>query len=181
MVTMVLETEALPEAALPVDALAAQLRLPDGWDTVPGQRDRLIARLRAAVVALERRLGLVTVTRAVTQIASGGAARVPLAVGPAVELVSVERVRGGQVTGIEGVRLEEETPGAVLVLPSAPAADARLRIVLRAGFGAWADVPAPLAQAALLEAETLETGEPHAAPVAALIGPWRSRRLGVRA
>jgi hypothetical protein len=178
MVLRVLEAEALAEAALPVAALAAQMRLPDGWDTVPGQRDRLVARLRAAIVGLERKLAMVTVAREVTLTGPGGAERVAMPIWPDVSIVSVEAVTEGVATAIAGARIEEDGPRTKLVLPRAPSEAARLRVVVRAGFGAWEDVPAPLAQAALMEAEALETGERQAAPVAALIGPWRAMRIG---
>jgi uncharacterized phiE125 gp8 family phage protein len=181
MVMMVVETEAIPDEALPVGSLASQLRLPDGWELVPGQIERLAARLRAAIVGLERRLGLMTVSRAVTLAGSPAAARIDLPIWPNVLLTAVTIDETGVRRPVLDARIEEGDSGTVLVLPSAPDADARVRVALVAGFGAWDQVPAPLAQAALIEAEALETGERLAAPVGALIGPWRRMRLGARA
>ena len=176
MVLKVDETEALAEAALPLDALRAQMRLPEGYDAVPSQTGRLGQRLRAAIVGIERRLGLMTVTRAVVLRGPGGAARMRLPFGAGSVLVSVEAAEGEDWAPVAGGRIEAEGEGAVLVLPAPPRG--AVRVTIRAGFGAWDAVPAPLAQAVLLEAEGLETGMRQAVAIEALIAPWRRRRLG---
>jgi hypothetical protein len=179
MVLKVIETEALAEAALPLDALRAQMRLPEGYDALPGQTGRLGQRLRAAIVGLERRLRLLFLAREVVLGGPGGATRMRLPVGPGAALLSVEQGAGDSRNPIEGGRIEEDGEGADLVLPVVPLG--RVRVVIRAGFGAWDAVPAPLAQAVLLEAEGLETGMRQAVAIEALIAPWRRRSLGVRA
>ncbi|TFL18597.1 head-tail connector protein [Jannaschia formosa] len=181
MVLMVLETEALADVALPVAQLATHMRLAEGYGIVPGQEDRLRLRLRAAIGVIEKRLGLLLIAREVVLTGPGGAARMAVPVGPAASLISVEQELGSVTTVLAGAVLsQEDTFGPVLELPQAPTAAARLRVVLRAGFGSWDSVPPELAQAVLGWAEALDLGEPAPSAIERLISPWRTLRIGAR-
>lgn len=180
MVLMVLETEALADGALPVQQLAANMRLADGYAAVPGQEERLRLRLRAAIGAIERRLGRVLIDREVVLTGSGGSDRIAVPVRPVNSLVLVEEIGAGPWSAVAGARLEEDATGVALVLPGAPSDASRLRVVVRAGYGAWDDVPSELGQAVLGWAEALDLGEPVPAEVERLLGPWRLLRLGGR-
>lgn len=180
MVLMVLETEALSDAALPVAQLAAQMRLPEGYDADPGRDARLQGRLRAAVVSLERRLGKILLSREVvlSGVASGRD-RLPLPVAPIQSLVSVNEFRDGVPSAVLGGRVDEDYQTPVLILPQCTSLGARLEVTVLAGWGDWSAVPDALAQAVLLLAETLDTGEDPAAVqvIERLIAPWRVRRI----
>lgn len=181
MVLMVLETEALQDSALPVAQLAAQMRLPEGYDAVPGQDVRLRLRLRAAIVALERRLGKILLAREVVMCgACDGDRRVALPIAPVTSLNTVEIVRDGRVTDVSGARIEEDAQRPWLVLPHSLPGDAKLRVAVRAGWADWVAVPEALAQAVLMSAEALDVGETptSSAMVEGLIAPWRVRRIG---
>lgn len=171
----ILDREGIAETALPVDALAAHLRLPEGWDAVPGQRARLAMRMRAGIAEVEARVGKALLVR---EFAVEGVARAARVAVPLAPLVAIEAVRldGRAAAPVEVVA---ESHATVLVLPGAPV-DARLRVEMRAGYGAaWEDSPASLREAALATAGALDAGEETPPLVDRLLAPWRRVRLGM--
>lgn len=180
MALRVLETEAVAEDALPVEALAAQLRLPDGWDTVPGDRMRIVGRLGAALEAIERRVGRMILSRLVILGGRTCGRSLVLPVGPITDLVSVEVDRGTGWVGLPGAALAAGLFASRVVLPYPLAQDLSVRVTVRAGHSDWGSVPGDLGQAVLHQAEALERGEEAsmARPIAELIAPFRRVRLG---
>ena len=76
-------SDRITDEALPLAELAAQMRLPDGYDTVPGQLDRMRARLRAAIASVEARCSKILIARdVVVSGAAPGGSRVTLPVAP---------------------------------------------------------------------------------------------------
>jgi len=79
--------QAIADEALPVAELAAQMRLPDRYEDVPGMTDRLCLRLRSAIAVVERRLGKALIQRefVLTGVSEGGdVAALPIAPVPSV-------------------------------------------------------------------------------------------------
>ena len=169
-------------ALLPVAELAAQMRLADEYDAVPGQAERLAGRLRAAMGMVERKLGQILVERDLILSGPGPDGRrivVPLA--PIAMLGGVEVVRPGDRRPLDGSWLEYEGRDVVLVVPETVPASARLDVVVTAGFGFWNDVPDELRQAVLLTAEALDEGREELLPLAnQLMAGHRDLRIGGR-
>lgn len=193
---MLTEQTAVPLSALPVQALKNHLRLGTGFAD-DGMQDGLIeGYLRAAMAAIEGRIGKALISRSfllsLNDWRLGGEQALPLA--PVSEITAVSlRDAGG---------LAEEVPATVyrlvqdmhrpklqatwLLLPQVPTGG-QVEIAFVAGFGAgWMDVPADLAQAVLLLAAEYyehrheggrrqEGGLPHA--VITLIERWRTVRV----
>lgn len=173
MVMMVLDRDAVPEAALPVAELADKMRLPDGWETVPGQFARMGRHLAAAIASVETRTGKVLLRREVTvagSCPSDGRTLLPIA---PVQYVVEARV-GGVIVDVPSVEPDVHHP-VIDVSPARPGM--QLQLVLDAGFGSWADVPPALAQAVLIVAEGLELALEEGGTVRDLIAPWRPTRL----
>lgn len=185
----------IPGGALPVQALKDHLRLGSGFAD-DGLQDGLIeAYLRAALAAIEGRIGKVLIARRfLWELALWrDAAAQALPVAPVSGIVSV--------TLFDAAGVAEEVPAARyrlvadmhrpkiaatgVLLPMVPE-DGRVEIVFDAGFGpAWADVPADLQQAVLLLAAEYHENrhDPGAgqggwpAGVLALIERWRTVRV----
>ncbi|MGB3555854.1 MAG: hypothetical protein WBA25_14585 [Jannaschia sp.] len=177
----VLESGATADAALPVAQLAAQMRLPEGYAAVPGQDERLRLRLRAAIGSLEMRLGRAMLPRDVTLSGTGeGSVEIALPLTQITSLIAVEEIADGTATPLEGAWIEADGGTALLILPEIVGRSTMLRVTVRVGPVSWDDVPAPLAQAALLSAETLDAGEDPAtaATITSLVAPWRRIRIG---
>lgn len=197
---MLTEMTAVPGASLPVQELKDHLRLGTGF-AEDGMQDGLLeAYLRAAMAAVEGRIGKAILARRfrLTLEHWREAGEQPLPVAPVSGVVSVTVVDAASAAlVVEPARyrlvpdLHRPKLAAVgLLLPQVPM-DGRAEVVFDAGFGAtWAEVPADLAQAVMLlaaeyyelrvVAEGRETGLPHA--VQALIERWRNVRvLGGRA
>jgi uncharacterized phiE125 gp8 family phage protein len=179
----VLERDAVAEAALPVEELAVRLRLPDGWDAVPGQRARLVGQLRAAIEAVETRAGKALLRRGFTVLGRGaGCRRVGLPLSPVESVASAEisGPAGWEAVDLTEHRLLPDLHRPILVLRASPAAGRELRIALTAGWGGWAEVPPALQAAVMLLAEAMERGEIAGvmAELRALLGTWRPHRLG---
>jgi uncharacterized phiE125 gp8 family phage protein len=179
----VLERDGVAEAALPVEELAGRLRLPDGWDVVPGQRARLVAQLRAAIEVVETRAGKALLRRGI--VVGGratGSAGLALPVAPVASVTSLEVADGGgwEAVDLAGSRLLPDLHRPVLELASAPSSGRLLRASLVAGWADWAEVPPALRAAVLLLAEAMERGEMMGvmAELRALLGTWRQRRIG---
>jgi uncharacterized phiE125 gp8 family phage protein len=178
MALRVLESEAVMTADLPVAVLAARLRLPDGWDAVPGALDRLQASLFAAMSTTEARLGQVLLRRV---LVIGGrfdsAGRFSLPIAPVIDLCSLQVDRGAGLETVDDARLID---GDVIAAGSL-GAEAEVRITVLAGYGAWGDVPAGLREVVLLEAERGETGDAVLSPlIDELAAPFRRLRMGAR-
>lgn len=192
---MLTEMTVVPGASLPVQALKDHLRLGTGF-AEDGMQDGLIETyLRAAIAAVEGRIGKVLLARQyrLTLEDWRAAGEQPLPVAPISGIVSVTVVDAAEVATVVAAgryRLVPDLHRPKLVavgvmLPSVPM-DGRAEVVFDAGFGTtWGQVPADLAQAVILLAaeyyevrqvgEGREAGLPFA--VQALIERWRTVRI----
>lgn len=157
-----------PSVDLPIAALKDHLRLGTAFGT-DGLQDGLIeAHLRAAIAAIEARIGKVLLTRSYRLTLPDwrdlSQQTLPLAPAVGVSKVSVFDVHGVEMV-LDGARYRVQAdmhrPKLVsvgMLFPVVPS-DGRIEIEFSAGFGAvWADVPADLAQAViLLAAQFYET------------------------
>lgn len=192
---MLSELTTVPGASLPVQGLKDHLRLGTGF-TEDGLQDGLIeAYLRAAIAAVEGRIGKVLIGRRFKLELEDWRTKgeQPLPVAPVSAVVSVTVVDAADVAlPVEPARYrlvrDMHRPKLVSVgvlLPTVPM-DGRIEVVFDAGFGAtWAEVPVDLAQAVmLLAAEYYETRQPGDGgssglpfAVQALIERWRTVRI----
>jgi len=192
---MLTELTVVPGASLPVQALKDHLRLGTGF-TEDGMQDGLIeAYLRAAIAAVEGRIGKVLLARQYRLTVEDwrAAGEQPLPVAPVSGIVSVTVVDAADVATVVAASRYRLVPdlhrpklAAVgVLLPTVPM-DGRAEVVFDAGFGTgWGQVPADLAQAVILLAaeyyevrqggESREAGLPFA--VQALIERWRTVRV----
>lgn len=189
---MMVELTAVPGAVLPVAALAEHLRLARGFSD-DGSQDAVLERcLRAALAAIEARIGKALLARrflltlAAWQSPEGQV--LPLAPVQEIEAVRlITRAGGETVLDPARYRLHPDRHHPRLVatgmgLP-APGQAGTIEVVLRAGFGeVWEALPADLQQAVLMLAATYwgqdsapEQGIPLA--VAVLLEPHRPVRL----
>jgi uncharacterized phiE125 gp8 family phage protein len=182
-------------AALPVQELKDQLRLGSGFADA-GMQDGLIeAYLRAAIAAVEGRIGKVLLARQFNWRLENwrGLSEQPLPVAPVTEIVSISVFDAtGTETAISDTSYtlvpDTHRPKVVargVLFPNVPE-DGRIEIVFDAGFGAiWAEVPADLKQAVLLLAAGFyenrhdTTAQPAGLPqsVQVLIERWRTVRV----
>lgn len=189
------EVTPVPGTALPVAEMKDQLRLGTGFAD-DGVQDGLVeSYLRAALAAIEGRIGKALIARGFTWGLSfwrdPEAQALPLApVSSVGELVMVDA--GGAETVVDPARYrlvkDAQRPKIAAVgtaLPAIPTGG-EARIGFTAGFGpAWADVPADLRQAVLLLAAGYyenrhDTGGPREAMpfgVMALIERYRTVRV----
>ena len=190
---MLIEQTPVPGTALPVQGLKDHLRLGTGF-TDDGMQDGLIeAYLRAALAAVEGRIGKVLIARRfLWQLQDWrDASEQALPVAPVTGIVSLTLVDvAGAATLVSADRyrlvpdLHRPKLAAVgVLLPAAPV-EGRIEVVFDAGFGAaWAQVPADLAQAVLLLAaeyhERRHDGGAAGVPLAvqSLIERWRTVRI----
>jgi uncharacterized phiE125 gp8 family phage protein len=189
------ELTSVPDSALPLQAFKNQLRLGTGFSEDTLQDAVLNGMLRAAVAAIEGRVGKALVARSfklrIEEWQSLDEQALPMAPVSAVTSVTlVDAANVGSVLGAGTYRLvpDAQRPwlAAVGVLfPQVPN-DGHVDVVFTAGFGAdWSFVPADLSQAVLILAATyyedrhdagaLSLALPHA--VLALIERWRTVRL----
>lgn len=189
---MMVELTAVPGTALPVAALAEQLRLARGFSDDGNQDQSLERCLRAALAAIEARIGKVVFARRFVLTLFGwqsaGAHVLPLApIGQidAVRLIS----RAGSETVVEPTlyRLRPDRHCPVLLaegvrLPPPPPGGS-IEVEFTAGFASdWPGIPADLQQAVLMLAAqfwgqegTPDQGIPFA--VSVLLEPHRAVRL----
>ncbi len=192
---MLTEMTVVPGASLPVQALKDHLRLGTGF-AEDGMQDGLIETyLRAAIAAVEGRIGKVLLARQyrLTLEDWRAAGEQPLPVAPISGIVSVTVVDAAEVATVVAAgryRLVPDLHRPKLVavgvmLPSVPM-DGRAEVVFDAGFGTtWGQVPADLAQAVILLAaeyyEVRQVGEGREAGlpfvVQALTERWRTVRI----
>lgn len=192
---MLIELTAVPTLALPVQALKDHLRLGTGFADDAMQDGLLESYLRAAIAAIEARIGKALLSRSFRLVlpdwrdATGQA--LPVAPVSAVTSVTlVDAAGAGQAVAASRWRLQQDRhrPRLLAVgslLPTVPT-DGQVEIVFDAGFGAgWSAVPADLAQAVLLLAGQYYdsrhdlTGQTGGLPLAvqALIERWRNVRV----
>lgn len=192
---MLTEMTTVPGAALPVQGFKDHLRLGTGFSD-DGMQDGLIeAYLRAAIAAIEGRIGKVLIARRFKLVLEDwrGAGEQPLPVAPVTGIVSVTVVDAAEVPLVVDAARYRLVPDmqrpkltAVGVLLPVVPMDGRAEVVFDAGFGAtWAEVPVDLAQAVLLLAaeyyelrqagDSGQAGLPFA--VQALIERWRTVRI----
>ncbi|WP_151720392.1 head-tail connector protein [Gemmobacter serpentinus] len=191
---MLTELSTVPLAALPMQGLRDHLRLGTGFSD-DGMQDGLIeSSLRAAIAAIEGRIGKALLSRSFRLVLTAwrdpAAQALPLA--PVSSIASVTLVEAGGATQVVAparyrLRLDRHRPrleGVGLLLPTVPG-DGQVEIVFTAGFGAsWASLPGDLAQAVLMLAAQFyetrhEVGGARALPmtVQALIETWRNIRV----
>jgi hypothetical protein len=175
MALTILETEAVGTARLPIGALAARLRLPDGWETVPGHSERLADQLRSAIVSIERRTGYAMLGRSfVIGGEAAGWGDLALPVRPLTALRAFEVATAAGFEPVAGAILT----GGRVALPYGAAGDRTVRIEVEAGHATWDEVPAPLREGAMLLAAALDGEAGTEATVRETIAPFRPVRLG---
>lgn len=192
---MMVELTSIATAALPVAELGRHLRLASGFADDGSENATLESCLRAAISAIEARIGKVLFERRfslqISQWQQGHAHRLPIA--PVREIETVTLVnRAGVETNVDPARyrlradlhrpaIESGSAG----LPN-PSFGGHIDLVLRAGYGAaWEDIPPDLRQAVLIMAAGFHDGvgrEGAEIPfaVAMLIEPYRPLRIGAR-
>ena len=187
----------VPDAALPVAALKAHMRLGTGFAEDTLQDEVLGSYLRAAMAAIEARTGKIMLEREFTLVvqSSGRTCTVPLTVAPVtvvadVQLVSrsgIERAVNASVYWLErdGHMPKLRATGACLPTPES---GGELRVRFLAGYGPeWDDVPADMQQAVLLLAAHYyeyrhDTGLGNGCMpfgVTSLIERYRTMRIGL--
>lgn len=192
---MLTEQTTVPGAALPVQAMKDHLRLGSGFSD-DGMQDGLIeSYLRAAMAAIEGRIGKVLISRRfllqLEDWRSSSEQALPVAPVSAVVSVTLRDVAGVPVV-VDPARYrlipDMQRPKLVaagVLLPLVPT-DGLAEVVFDAGFGAvWGAVPADLGQAViLLAAEFYEQRHDSALrtsglpfTVQALIERWRTVRV----
>ena len=192
---MLTEQTTVSGAALPVQAMKDHLRLGSGFSD-DGMQDGLIeSYLRAAMAAIEGRIGKVLIARRfllqLSDWRSSSEQALPVAPVSAVVSVTLRDV-AGVPTVVDPARYKlipdmqrPKLVAAGVLLPLVPV-DGLAEVVFDAGFGAvWGAVPADLAQAViLLAAEFYEQRHDSALrtsglpfTVQALIERWRTVRV----
>jgi uncharacterized phiE125 gp8 family phage protein len=157
---MLIEETTVPDAALPVDAFKAHLRLGSGFGQDDVQDVVIRSFLRAAMAAIEARTGKVLITRSfswsLTFWRDASAQALPVA--PVITVSRVSLVaRDGVPTEVDqqtywlerdGQRPKLRSAGSAL--PGIPSAGAVL-IEFDAGYGeGWDDLPMDMQQAVLM-------------------------------
>ena len=194
-VMMLVEQGAVPGSALPVAEFRDHLRLGTGFADEALQDGLLASHLRAAMAAIEGRIGKVLIARrflwTVDRWRDGAAQALPVAPITGIAEVTLVDAAGGRVTLPAGsYRLVTDSHRPKLAarsgsLPLIPEGG-RAEVLFDAGFGAaWAALPADLAQAVLLLAAEVydqrhggaevQAGLPFA--VQMLIERWRTVRV----
>jgi uncharacterized phiE125 gp8 family phage protein len=192
---MLTEETTVPVAALPVQDLKDHLRLGSGFSNETLQDGLIETYLRAAIGAIEARIGKVLVQRQFLWVLEGWRdgeeQALPVAPVSAIVGVTLVDVAGDEVVvPATSYRLipdlhRPRLAGRGTLLPTVPS-QGLVRVVFEAGFGAaWSDVPADLRQAVfLLAAEYYEhrhddSDQPSGLPfgVVSLIERWRTVRL----
>jgi uncharacterized phiE125 gp8 family phage protein len=192
---MLIETSAVPATALPLPEFKDHLRLGTGFADDAVQDAIAESYLRAAMSAIEGRIGKALIARNFLLVLvswRGGEAHA-LPVAPVGQILSVAvKDAGGAAIAVSpaNYRLvkDDHRPrlaGIGGALPTIPP-DGTVEVAFTAGFGpAWLDVPADLRQAVLLLAAQFheqrhEAGDRSTAlpfGVMALIERWRTVRV----
>lgn len=189
------EVTTVPTLALPIAAFKTHLRLGTGFADDTLQDGLIESTLRAAMTAIEGRIGKVLIARrfkwVIEDWRNGSEQALPVA--PVTGVVSLTVLDSAEVAVVidsARYKLVQDTHrpkviAAGLALPLVPMAG-RIEVVFDAGFGAaWAAVPADLAQAVLLlaaeyyehrsESGVRDGGLPFG--VVTLIERWRTVRV----
>ena len=188
------EETPVPSVALPVEEMKDHLRMGSGFAD-DGLQDALIeTHLRAALAAIEGRIGKALIARTyklVLQDWRQGNEQ-PLPVAPVSAIASVTVYDAANVATVIAadrwqlvVDMARPKLAAVGVLLPVVPMDGRAEVVFTAGFGAaWGAVPADLAQAVLLLAaqyyeDRHDSGQAAGLPraVQVLIERWRTVRV----
>lgn len=188
---MMVEMSSVSSALLPVTELTDHLRLSSGFADDGSQDAQLESCLRAALAAIEARIGKALFRRGfswhLSHWQSVAAQVLPVAPVQSVEVIKLVS-RGGMETVLDpqgySLRMDSHRPAieAASSLPN-PSSGGSIEIEFTAGFGLdWHGIPADLRQAVLLQAadhyEAQGSGEAGmACGVAVLIEPYRSVRL----
>ncbi|MEM6940555.1 MAG: head-tail connector protein [Pseudomonadota bacterium] len=156
---MLIEETPIPDAALPLEAFKAHLRLGSGFGPADVQDAMIASFLRAAIAAVEARTGKAVLQRRFNLVVSEWHARDAhvLPVAPVEAVARVERVAAdGTRTlvdpGSYWLQRDLQRPRlrASGSLPDVPDGGT-LEMLLEAGYAsAWEDVPADLGQAVLM-------------------------------
>ncbi len=192
---ILIEQTTIPTLALPIAAFRAHLRLGTGFADDTLQDGLLESTLRAAIAAIEGRIGKMLIARrfkwTIEDWRTGSEQALPVA--PVTILVSLTLIDAADVATVidpSRYKLVQDTHRPKLVatgsaLPLVPMAG-RAEVIFDAGFGAaWDAVPPDLAQAVLLlaaeyyehrnETGILDGGLPFG--VVTLIERWRTVRV----
>ena len=192
---MLTELTSVPGAALPVQALKDHLRLGSGFTDGALQDGLIESYLRAAMAAIEGRIGKALIARTYNLVLEdwrqGDEQPLPVAPVSAIASVTVfDAANTATVIAADRWHLVQDMQrpklAAVGVLLPVVPMDGRAEVVFTAGFGAaWSAVPADLAQAVLLlaaqyyenrhESGQAVAGLPKAVQV--LIERWRTVRV----
>lgn len=189
------ELTTVPTPAIPIDAFSEHLYLGSGFTDDGSQASALEMYLRAALAAIEARIGIALLERQflVSVFQWGNPNQQTLPVGPVSSVHSVKLIDAQGTESVvdpEAYRLMQSKASARLVptgttLPHVPH-NGSIEVTFDAGFGPdWSDIPADLQQAVLqLAAHTynnragqsdVDGGIP--ASVLALLEPYRAYRL----
>jgi uncharacterized phiE125 gp8 family phage protein len=189
---MMVELTSVPSAALPVSELAEHLRLARGFSDDGSHDAQLESCLRAALSAIEARIGKALFERrfVLTLMAWNWPAVHALPLAPVSRIVSVKLItRAGAETPVDParyqLRVDGHRPGLAATgstLP-APGMGGTIEVEFTAGYAPdWSGIPADLRQAAMILAGEFwgqnldaETGIPFA--VSVLLEPHRPVRL----
>ena len=192
---MLTEETTVPLAALPVQGFKDHLRLGSGFTDGNIQDGLIESYLRAAMAAIEARIGKVLIARRFLWVLEcwrdGEEQALPVApVSGVTSVTLVDAALAQTVVPATSYRLipdlhRPRLVGKGTLLPTIPASGL-VRVVFEAGFGAaWTDVPADLRQAVLLLAAeyyehrhddaTQAAGLPFG--VVTLIERWRNVRI----
>lgn len=156
---MLIEETPIPDAALPLEAFKAHLRLGSGFGSGDMQDGICASFLRAAIAAVEARTGKAVLARrfilSVTQWHMREVHVFPVA--PVVAVERVEMVTWDDVRTVVNpdnywLKRDAQRPRlqATASLPAVPKGGA-VEVTFQAGFAAaWAEVPADLRQAVLM-------------------------------
>ena len=188
---MMVEMTSVPSASLPVTELTDHLRLSSGFADDGSQDAQLESCLRAALAAVEARIGKALFQRGFTWHLNGWSSTEcqALPVAPVQSISSIKVItRGGVETVLNPdayvLRKDTHRPAveAVSSLPN-PSRGGSIEIEMIAGYGSdWNGIPADLRQAVLIQAgelyESRGTSDATiAVGVAVLIEPYRAVRM----
>lgn len=191
---MLIEATPLADAALPVEEVKAQLRLGSGFGTESVQDAVLIGFLRAAVTAIEGRIGKALFLRGfryvVTAWRGSDGQALPVAPVAALTRLAVADRFGTEVEAATGSYClapdwAEPRVRVAGVLPAIPEGGTGI-VEFEAGFGVdWTGIPSDLRQAVLMLAahyyefrhDIARDGDPMPFGVVSLIERYRPLRL----
>lgn len=157
---MLSEVTPVPDAALPLEAFKAHLRLGTGFGEEDLQDSVLTGFLRAALAAIENRTGKALLQRDFTWLVSAWRHpdRADLPIAPVTNLIALRQLDvagAAMVLATDTLRLVSDSLQSRLYpragsLPRLDGGD-QLEITLTAGFAeSWQDLPRDLAQAVLM-------------------------------